>query len=312
MTTFKELGEKQLVEKIKEIIVTENYPTNLESDSAVLDFNDNKIAITSDILTFDRHKHELMTYTEFGWMCAATNISDLAATGATPKGLLVSLSLPLDMEVEHIFQLMMGIKNCTDFYNCHIVGGDTKPGTGTVSITAIGTMENRVPMNHCNAQVGDLIAVVGSLGGAAAGYYSLEGGKREDVALQLFLPIPCVDEGIALSSTNLITSCIDLSDGLGTAINTICSASKVGAIVEWGLLPIDENAYNISKNLNISLEKMALYWGGEYGLVFTFSKKDLEKLRELDVDFEIIGYITEKDCQLHTEKGYEELKYGCY
>ena len=312
MTTFGEVGERKLVDMIRRTVLREGSPDSLSDDACVLSTGDRTV-VCMDALTFERHMPKGMTYEQFGWMAAAANVSDLASMGARPTGLLASLNVPLDMDVQDICDIMSGIDQCAEFGGTYVVGGDTKPGTGTVAVTAIGDMEGRKPMTRACARPGDVIALTGPVGGPAAGFHAIENGiDLPDSVASLVTPIPRVEEGIALSATGKVTSCIDLSDGLSTCINTICKESGVGAVIEWELIPADEGVSVIHEKLDIPEKDMLMDWGGEYELLLTFDRKDLDELTAAGVDFHMIGIITEDEALLHRDEKYEVIGDGRY
>ena len=292
MSSLKDVGERQLIKNIRSVIRKDG-TEGTEDDAAVM--NDGTV-VCSDIVTFERHMPKGMTYEQFGWTAAAVNFSDLAAMGARPTGLITSLALPNDMEERDLYDIVSGLDQCAEFCDTFIIGGDTKPGPGVISCTALGTMDDRAPMMRSGAKIGDIIAVTGSLGGPAAGFHAIENDiKADDAVFSLMVPAPLVEEGIALSSTGKVTSCIDLSDGLATALNTVCSQSGCGANIIWQFLPEGPCVSMICEELGLSKEDIMLSWGGEYELMFTFAKEDLEAIQASGVEFSMIGQITDED-----------------
>ncbi|MCQ2086362.1 MAG: thiamine-phosphate kinase [archaeon] len=290
MALLKNVDEHQLVKNIKNIIRPSGI-LGTDDDAAIIETND--IVVCSDIVTFERHMPETMTYEKFGWTAAAVNFSDLAAMGAEPIGLITSLALPPDIDESCLYDIVSGIDQCAELCNAFIIGGDTKPGTGVISCTALGKMGNRKPMMRNGAKIGDVVAVTGSLGSPAAGFYAIKNKiEAKDAVFSLMTPIPRVKEGISLSETGKVTSCIDLSDGLATAASIVCEQSHVGMDIIWEFLPEGNDVDIVSRHSDVSKEDLMLKWGGEYELMFTFSKKDIEVLQNCDVNFSVIGYVT--------------------
>ena len=159
MATFREVGERGLVEMIRRTVLRDGCPDALTDDASVIRPTSGDLVVCMDALTFERHRPKGMTYEQFGWMAAAANVSDLASMGARPKGLLASLNVPEDMDVQDICDIMSGIDQCAEFGGTYVVGGDTKPGTGTVAVTAIGDMEGRKPMTRACARPGDVLSI---------------------------------------------------------------------------------------------------------------------------------------------------------
>lgn len=313
MPTFGDIGERRMVEMIRGIVTRDGCPDSLEDDAAVIRIPSGDVVACTDALTFERHMPAGMTYEQFGWMCAAANVSDLASMGARPVGLLVSMNVPVSMDASDICDIASGIDQCAEFADTYIIGGDTKPGNGTVAVTALGSMDGRRPMTRSGSRPGDMIAVTGPLGGPAAGFEALKNGiELPDSVASLMTPIPRVDEGIRLSESGLVTSCMDLSDGLSTCINTLCKASGTGAVIQWDFLPADEGVQTINRVLGIPEKDMLMDWGGEYELLFTFGSDDHEAIAATGVDFHIIGIMTEKDVLLRRDEKYEVIADGRY
>ncbi len=313
MSSLKEVGERHLIENIMSVIRPSPGTIGTKDDAAVIPVNGDVVAC-SDIVTFERHMPTGMSFEKFGWTAAAVNFSDLAAMGARPIGILASLAMPEDMDESELYDIMSGLDQCAEFVGTTIVGGDTKPGNGTISCTALGTMEGRRPMMRNGANIGDLVAVTGGLGGAAAGFRAIENGlEAEEAIFKLMTPIPLVYEGIELSDCGKVTSCIDLSDGLATAANTICEQSHVGMEIVYEFLPIDQDVDEVSERLRIPKKDLVLGWGGEYELMFTFPKNEIETLQNTGVFFSIIGHVTDDDgAYLMEDEKRVRLENGCY
>jgi len=310
---LKEKGERGLLKGILERIRS---PSCLGpgDDAAVVSLGDNELVVSSDVVTFERHRPEGTSFREFGWMAAAVNFSDIAAMGATPKWLVVSITMPPELDENDVYEIMIGIDKCAEFCNAEIIGGDTKTGEGMVCCTAIGTMTGD-PMKRSGARPGDVVLVTGTLGSPAAGMTALKNGADEEDALRsLRLPIPRVDEGLLLQKLGA-TSCMDLSDGLATAMHGICEASSVGMDILWEALPEGPGVDTMCQHMD--KEQMMLYFGGEYELLFTLPKSKMEELYASDIDVSVIGIVTDSGdvCMIRdgerrevSNGGYEHFK----
>ncbi len=290
MTTIGEIGERQLIEDFKSFLRPEGR-VGPGDDAAVIGKD---MVVTTDIVSFDRHMPAGMSYEQFGWYAAAVNFSDLAAMGARPMGITAALALPPTLDVQAAYDIMSGIDQCAEFCGTGVIGGDTKPGPGIVAGTALGTMDGRVPLLRSGAKPGDIVAVTGPLGGPAAGFEAIDKGiDCPDAKERLYMPIPRVTEGIILAESGIVSSCMDLSDGLGTALNTICESSKVGIDIEYDFIPREPFVVKISEKTGIPMEKLLLGWGGEYELLFTADPNRLRKLYDEDLEFSIIGIVND-------------------
>ena len=310
MVQIADIGERQLIEDFKSFIRPEGR-VGPGDDAAVIEKD---IVITTDIVTFDRHFPVGMTYEQFGWYAAAVNFSDLAAMGARPIGFTAALALPPTLDSQNAYDIMSGIDQCAEFCGTGIIGGDTKNGPGIVAGTAIGTMDGRSPMLRSGARPGDVVAVTGPLGGPAAGFAAIENDiDCPEAKESLFMPIPRVSEGIELAASGIVSSCIDLSDGLGTALNTICKASGVGIDVEFSFLQHEKYVDEISQKTGIPLEKLLIGWGGEYELMFTADPDRLKKLYDSEIEFSIIGMVNDSgQADLIREGKRSRIDYGEY
>ncbi len=290
MERIGDLGERRLIDDFRSFIKTSG-TIGPGDDAAILE---DGTVVTSDIVSFDRHMPAGMTYEQFGWYSAAVSFSDLAAMGARPTGFIASLALPGSLEVQAAYDIMSGIDQCCEFCGTGIAGGDTKPGPGIVCGTALGTMDDRRPMLRSGANVGDAVAVTGPLGSPAAAFIALENEVDAAEAKDaLYMPIPKVEAGIAMAGSGAVTSCMDLSDGLGTALNTLCEASGVGIDIESDFIPRGPWVEVMAELSGRPVKDLLLGWGGEYELLFTADKEKLNRLYDAEVEFFIIGMVND-------------------
>ncbi|MBR6203908.1 MAG: thiamine-phosphate kinase [Candidatus Methanomethylophilaceae archaeon] len=288
MTLLGEIDERQLIEDFMSFIRPEGRVG--PGDDAAITMEG--VVATTDIVTFDRHFPAGMTYEQFGWHAAAVSFSDLAAMGARPTGFLAALALPADLEAQAAYDIMSGIDQCAEYCGTGIIGGDTKRGPGIVAGTALGTMDDRKPMLRSGAVPGDVVAVTGPVGGPAAALAAMDHSIEADAAKEsLYTPIPRIDEGIALSASGAVSSCMDLSDGLGTALNTLCKASGVGMDIEIDFIPREDYVDRIAEESGVPVRDLLLGCGGEYELLFTADKGMLRKIYDAEVPFHIIGMV---------------------
>jgi thiamine-monophosphate kinase len=213
-----ELGELGLLAELE----SRGLAVQIEHDAAVVD----GLVVTQDALVEGVHfRLDWITWRELGFRAAAVNLSDLAASGAEPSGLLVSLGAPADTRVDDVVELYEGIAET----GVPVVGGDTTRAAALVlSVTALGRSE-RVP-GRAGARAGDVLVVTGPLGGAGAAF-------RE----QRFLRPPLrLAEGRKLART--ATAMLDLSDGLAIDAGHIARRSGVRCEIDLERVPLAEGA----------------------------------------------------------------------
>ena len=203
----------------------------IADDAAV--FGDGFV-VTQDVLVEGIHfRREWTSWRDLGYKAAAVNLSDLAAMGARPSGLLVSLTVPADTEVPAIVDLYKGFAE-TGFA---IVGGDTNAGGAvSVAVTAVGEAE-RVP-GRGGARPGDVLLVTGPLGASAAGLRALQRGLAgfDELVAAHHRPPFRLDASAELAP--VAHALIDLSDGIASDAARISERSECRVIVDVDELPL--------------------------------------------------------------------------
>jgi thiamine-monophosphate kinase len=214
-----ELGELGLLAELEQRGLAEQ----IEDDAAELEPG---LVVTQDSLVEGVHfRLDWLSWQELGFRAAAVNISDLAASGARPEALLVSLGLPGETELDDVLSLYAGIAEA----GVPVRGGDTTEAASVfVSVTAVGRAE-RVP-GRSGAKPGDLLVVTGPLGAAGAAF-------RE----QRFVRPPLrIDEGVELARD--AHAMLDLSDGLARDAGHIAGRSGCRLLIELEQVPLAPGA----------------------------------------------------------------------
>ncbi|HET8528082.1 MAG TPA: thiamine-phosphate kinase [Gaiellaceae bacterium] len=196
----------------------------IEHDAAHLEHEGlDGLVVTQDALVEGVHfRFDLLTWRELGHRAAAVNVSDLAASGAEPLALLVTLAAP---DLEHAVELYEGIAEA----GVPVRGGDTTSAEHVVlSVTAVGRSE-RVP-GRAGARPGDQVVVSGPLGGAAVAF------RRGSL-----LPPPRrVEEGKRLAA--VASAMCDISDGVGADAAHIAARSGVRVVLDVDAIPLAAGA----------------------------------------------------------------------
>jgi len=194
------------------------------------------VVVTQDVLLEGVHfRLEWTSWRDLGYKAAAVNLSDLAALGAEPTALLVSLAAPSETDAAHIVELYEGLNEP----GVPVVGGDTtRAQTLTLVVTAFGRSE-RVP-GRSGARPGDVLVVTGPLGGSAAGLHALRHGLEGHEALveRHRRPPLRLAEGRRLAAT--AHALMDLSDGIATDAARMAARSGVRLVVDVDRLPLAE------------------------------------------------------------------------
>ena len=268
--------------------------------------------ITADLLVEDIDFRRTTTPPFLlGHKALAVSLSDIAAMGSRPLWAMISIGVPGDVwETDFVERLYDGVLDLGNRYGVHLIGGDTSRTTETIVIDSIvaGECASGTSIMRSGATPGDQIFVTGSLGGAAAGLRLIERGahlaeqnlgdddsqKLDHVLLRQLRPEPRVGWGIVLGEEHLATSMIDLSDGLSSDLNRLCTASGVGALIDSSLLPIDDRVTELCGRRALDPLQLALHGGEDFELLFTVKPQNASRLpRRVDgVGIKHVGQIT--------------------
>ena len=286
-----EIGEIGIIKRIAKILGSKY----VGDDCAVLDNGADYLVITTDMLHRTTDFPREMSGEDIGWMSVAVSLSDVAAMGARPTGVVVAAGIPGDTDVTFIDGLVKGLADCARAYGTDIVGGDTDQHAElTIVTTALGRVDKDKVKLRSGARPGDMLCVTGYLGTPAAAYKVLiEGreasdGDKKTLIDNFFRPKPRVEEGLRLSKYPGVTSMMDVSDGLGKSVYELSSASHVGFLVHADRLPLREEVRKLARDRNELLD-MAVCFGGEFELIFTLDPGSLDRIE--DVDYTVIGEV---------------------
>lgn len=314
-TELYEMGEFKLIELLTENVKIANSSSlkGVGDDAAIIKYESGKATVvTTDLLLEGIHFDLVYTpLKHLGYKAVIVNISDVYAMNAIPKQITVSIGVSAKFCLEDLEELYSGIYMACNRYGVDLVGGDTSASvTGlTISITAIGEVEEGKTTFRNGARVTDLICVSGNLGAAYLGLQLLEREKRVlkgategkpkfegySYLLERFLKPEARKEVVEkLAEQSLVpTSMIDVSDGLSSELLHICKNSGVGCRVYIDKLPIDQETQKLCDEMSIDSIIAALSGGEDYELLFTIplaAHSILEKMESISV----IGHIVEE------------------
>ena len=283
--TVRNIGEFGLIQALREALprsvrANDRLPVAIGDDAAVWKPTSGEaIVVTTDSLIEDIHFRLAPGWTDWrslGHKALAVNLSDLAAMGAVPGLATVSIGLRGTERVADLVALYGGMGVLAQRWDCLIAGGDivASPASFSLHVTAIGeTLGGRV-LRRSGAQPGDLVAVSGTLGGAAAGLellrMPLDNPRRAATTADLLIaahlrPVPRLDLSPILI-THGATSAMDLSDGLFGDLPKILEASGVSARIDEGAFPVPAAVRALFPDRWFDL---ATRGGEDYELLFT-------------------------------------------
>lgn len=289
--TVAELDERGLLQRIFPRLGTAPagmVPVGPGDDAAVVAAPDGRIAVSIDTLVQD-HDFRLLwpggyrtTGFDVGWKCAAQNLSDINAMGAEATSLVVSLTLPGSTEVAWVEDLADGLRTALAGLgapNCAVVGGDLGKGPALVVTAAVtGDLGGRAPVLRSGARAGDVLAVTGFPGRAAAGLALLESrhayadlpAPLKELAAAQSRPEPPLALG-PLAARAGAHAMMDVSDGLVRDAGRLARASGVGIELDPGaLLPFARPLAGAAELTRADPLGWVLGGGEDHGLLAAF------------------------------------------
>ena len=312
---LKDLGEDGFVERLK------HYFSRIGDDCAVLDSFSGSLLFTADMLVEGTHfAIPPFRYSWVGSKAILSNISDIVAMGGHPKYATVSLGVAADVQISELEQFFASVKRYAQKYNCEVVGGDLcRSCDFTVSISVIGVApSDRVAM-RCGARPGDILCVTGFPGTSAIGLEAILKGYPfelfEPFVERHVRPLLRYDFSVRVVSEGLVSSMIDVSDGLLLDLERLARESGVGFEILEDALPLPTCNEEQKAFLEKDLFYYALNGGEEYELLMTVPKRHLGRVSEIagetNTPFHVIGAATEEKGIYLIKKGKKEAVKFC-
>lgn len=276
--TVHTLGEKALLARLRKYVREQGRVVRaISEDCAVLDNGGGTYQLlTVDVLVDGEHfRREWMNAFYLGRKAVNVNVSDISAMGGRAQLFLISLGLPRETPAVYVDEIYRGVDSASQESNILMAGGNVSASSVLfIDITMIGEVAKDCVLMRSGARVGDAIFVTGKLGGAACGLSLLESGRRLDSspetwareAIQCQLDPPVLQSVATwLAQTRMLTSMMDLSDGLAGDLPEICRESNVGALIHAARIPIAD----CLQHTNGNAVEVALRGGEDYHLLFT-------------------------------------------
>lgn len=241
-------------------------------DAAVLRTPKGHVVVSTDLLVEGRHfRREWASAADIGRRAAAQNLSDVNAMGGRATALTVGLALPRDLPAQWVLDLADGIAEEAALVGASIVGGDLTAGSEVViAVTVLGEC-TVAPVLRSGAQPGDVLAIAGRQGWAAAGLAVLGRGFRSPRVLVEAhqRPQPPYEAGPVAAMAGA-TSMIDVSDGLVADVGHLAEDSGVAIDIESGAFTLDEPLQAVGAALGVDPMQFVLGGGEDHPLVATF------------------------------------------
>jgi len=312
----KDIGEFGLIDRITKKPKDKDILVGIGDDAAVFKTTKGFQVLTTDCLVEGDHfRREWFSPVQIGMKAIEINVSDIAAMGAIPKYVLVSIALPRTIGVEFVDRLYEGLWKTCDKYKIEIIGGNmTHCEKIVISITLTGEVDKKNLCLRSGAKTGDFIFVSGKLGNGRAGLrlYQDEIMGFEKVKKNYLEPKAKLKT--ALDIAPFVNSMIDVSDGLAPEIEHICTRSNCGAIIYKDKVPISDEVREAAKRLEEDAYDYALFGGEDFELVYTVPKENFEKVNgflvgEIIKDKKICLFSDGREISIK-DKGYDHFSRG--
>ena len=216
-----------------------------------------------------------------------SNLSDMAAMGATPRWATLAVAIPR-LQESWLDAFFSSLHTLSQNAGVAVVGGDTTKGPLALTLSIMGIVPQGAQLTRRSAQPNDLILVTGELGGAALGL-KIELAKRGNQAEQsqqfkgqaadaalTRLNRPRARNDIGETLIGYARACIDISDGLLGDLQHVLDESGTDAEIDWNLIPIDPSVQNCSSLDKSEIRELSLNGGEDYELLYTCSHDQYE------------------------------------
>ena len=324
MPTVSDLGERELVARITARLAMPAWVVvGPGDDAAVIEPERGALdVLTTDAqvegVHFDRR---YVPPDAIGHRALAVNLSDLAAMGATPRAVLLSLVLPDALDVAIVDGMLDGLLALAAAHNTVVVGGNISRTTGPmmVDVTAIGSVRPRRLLTRAGARPGDGVYVTGTIGDGSVGWRSLQTARDpapHACQEQYLRPQPRVRAGMLLGRNRAASACMDLSDGLADAVRKVADASQAGIALDAVALPIGDEVRRWHDAHGVDIIDAAIGGGDDYELLFTVRPAHRGRLRDVlkslgGLPVTRIGVVTkERRLTIRAEAGERPLPEG--
>lgn len=281
-------------------------------DAAIMQVPDGfELVISTDILLEGRHFPENYPPEDIASRAVGVCVSDLAAMGAIPKWVTLSLSLP-EVQQSWLEDFSGSLRHHLQKYTLSLVGGDTVKGPLAITLTVLGVVETGQALRRDSVQLEDDIYVSGCLGGSAFALFKMLANDLDDEGLKQLFAAPSARVILGRSLLRLAHSCMDVSDGILLDLSRLLARSGVGAQVYLEKFPLHPAINDLALETQIKFATS----GDDYELLFTapFNRRNeiAALAKELELPLTRIGKVTEQPVLQTLSKGrrFDIKKFG--
>ncbi|MBV8970987.1 MAG: thiamine-phosphate kinase [Sphingomonadaceae bacterium] len=265
------MRERDLIARLLAPLATAPAARGLADDAAVFAPPlGRELVLTHDVLAAGVHYLPGDPPSDVAWKLLAVNLSDLAAMGARPAGVLLGLGMSAAEDAAWLTAFAAGLARGLERWNVALWGGDTVSGlaAAVLGLTAVGTVEPGTALSRAGAKPGDGLWVSGPIGDAGLGLAVARGEAPFDKALLARFRRPEPQLALGQALVGRATAAMDVSDGLLIDAGRLAAASGVAVTVELGRVPVSPAA--AARVAAGDAGRLALATAGDdYALLFT-------------------------------------------
>jgi thiamine-monophosphate kinase len=282
--------------------VSESVSLGIGDDAAAVKIHPEKLLlVTTDSQVEDIHFiKELISAQDLGRKSVAVSVSDIGARGGVAKFFLVTVGFSKEEDQEFLEGLMAGFQLGRDEFGLELIGGNLSASRELfIDVTVLGEVESDIMVKRTGARAGDTIYISGTVGDSVLGLKALKSGKKDEkdrfLISRHISPQPRLALGRELAERKLVTSMIDVSDGLILDLERITVEQGLGAEINVEQIPISPYYKDRISDFVSEPYEPALSGGEDYELLFTAPREKRDDIKNisntLNIEVTEIGYV---------------------
>jgi thiamine-monophosphate kinase len=308
--TIGDLGEKQLIRTVITPLLNPEGNPDLPGDDCGVAWvgKDTAICVSTDRVPWDltAFRIGLIDIERLGYYLAVLNLSDLAAMGAEPVGIVLNLGLPPDFSLKDLRALLQGADAACRHYGCRVLGGDLSDAEQpSIAAAVVGKVEGSQPLRRIGSREGDLLYCSGPVGLTATAFrYFLDDAKGKDpgfslppedediLVRQFSQPLARLELGASLRQLKGPITCMDNTDGFGQTTLELGQLNEVGFLLDANKLPIHDVSKRVASLLGVDVYDLVLGPGADFQLIGTIPAGSQATRTGAAADIRFVGTAT--------------------
>jgi thiamine-monophosphate kinase len=252
-------------------------------------------------------------YYTYGWYSVLINLSDIAAMGAYPVGVMLSVIAPIDLRVIEFKKFLKGVEDCCRQHNTYVLGGNIKEGKEFSCVgTALGSINQTNILKRHGCDDGDIVVVIGEMGAFWAAVFSklqklvIPKSYKNRLISALNRPIARLKEGQTISKNRYATSCMDNSDSVVSCCYELANQNNLNVILTINEEDLNPYYLEVFKKSGVNPLTASCSWG-DWNLICTTPQKLFKELQKSLKSFckvVKIGYVQKPSSNLESGRAF--------